>query len=161
MSSFLPQKQLDEGKLRTAIDCMRGQCFSQAYLLLKDMQTTERADIIFSLGLCCYLAEDYSSALGYFEKTLSIVKKRAATASSFPKDETYIRLRKKELSSFIFLSPFYQEYFETFPVVIRENVILASAMTCIRCKDAGKAEILLNSLSAAEFDEIKAEIIRL
>lgn len=161
MSSFLPQKQFDESKLRAAMDCMREERFSQAYLLFKAMQTVERADIFFSLGLCCYRAEDYSSAAGYFEKTLSIVKRQAAHATTFPKDETYIRLRKQELSSFIFLSPFYQEYLEEFPVVTKENVILASAAAYIKCKDAGKAEILLNSLSATEFAEIKAEIGRL
>lgn len=161
LSSFLPKKQFDESKLRAAMGCMREGRFSQAYLLLKEMQTVERADILFSLGLCCYRVEDYSSAAGYFEKTLSIVKRQAAHATTFPKDETYIRLRKQELSSFIFLLPLYQEYLEAFPFVAKENVILASAAAYMKCNDAGKVEILLNSLSATEFDEIKAEISRL
>ena len=158
MSSFLPQKPLDEELLKNAFAFMEQRCFAPAFLILSDLKSSERADIQFALGICHINAEEYDIAAGYFEQSLTALKRLNPAGSAMAKTDTYRVLRRKEIAESLYLQPFTMQTATQFFDITKENIILALAESCVKSGNIAKAKTLLNSLNGDEFKDIKARI---
>ena len=155
MSSFLPQKTIDESQLELAFNCMENGYFSAAFQILNASKSSERADILFALGICLFSAEDYAAAVRYFEQALSALKCNRSGGVPPPKTETYKILRKNEISGKAYLKPFCVLFTKSFFESAKENITIALAEALVKCGNTDKAKIFINSLSGDEFSAIK------
>ena len=158
MSSFLPQKPMDESQPELAFDCMEAGHFSAAFQILSGLSPTDRVDVLFALGVCLFAAGDYAAAAGYFEQSLTALKRTRAEGISAPKTAIYQTLRKAEIARQVYLKPFRLSFAEMFFEMTKENIIIALAEAFLRCGNTDKAKLLVNSLHGDEFGELKARI---
>ena len=158
VSSFLPQRPIDESQMEVVFNCMENGRFSVAFQILNDLKSTGRPDILFALGVCLFTAGECVSAAGYFEQSLVALKGTRADSVSVPKTETYRTLRKREIAKQVYLRPFRFCFAESFFEITKENIVITLAEAFVGCGNSEKAKTLINSLSGEEFSDIKTRI---
>jgi hypothetical protein len=160
MSMFAPEKQVD-----TAPDCdviinlIKEGRISSALRALQNSENGVGSSIgtakLFALGVCFFKAAEYTAASAYFEKALIALKQSQPQSGLYPKSDTYRKLRKQELASRTYLTPFDNNFIALGGEQIKENIILALANSCFCEGNKDKAKTLVNSLVGEEFSEIK------
>ena len=159
MSSFLPQKPLDEGKLDAALALMDAGRFSAAFRVLCELQADDHAGALFARGVCLFRAGEYFEAAVYFEKSLTALKKIRPLGRLTTKPDIYRILRKQEIAQKVYLKPFRLGMVsDDLSLIISEDIMMAAADAYIHCGNTDKAKTLISALNGSEFDEIKSLI---